>query len=157
MAPLDASPDLLRSIEEIKVLNDSDLHALDGPLWYRGNVVCSELIEYDKLSRSLEVIGADRVVVGHTPTPGRKVLERLDGRLIQIDTGMLSNYYGGSANALIIDDSGVTAVNQDGETRVAPAPHPRNVGTLLVVGLGARVRLPLLFLLGVPVRVRVSR
>lgn len=127
--PLDASMDLLRSLDAIKELNESDLHSLEGPLWYRGNVVCSELIEYDKLSATLDAIGADRVVVGHTPTPGRTVVERMNGKLIEIDTGMLSNYYGGSANALIIDDSGMSVVNQDGETRVTPTPHPRNVGT----------------------------
>lgn len=126
--PLNASPDLLKSLDAIKELNDSDLHSLDGPLWYRGNVVCSELIEYDKLTATLDAIGADRVVVGHTPTPGRTILERLDGKLIEIDTGMLSDYYGGSANALIIDESGMSVVNQDGTTRVSPQPHPRNVG-----------------------------
>jgi hypothetical protein len=127
--PLNAPLELLGSLSAIKKLNDSDLHSLDGPLWYRGNVVCSELIEYDKLSATLEVIGADRVVVGHTPTPGRVVLERMGGKLIEIDTGMLSNYYGGSANALIIDETGLSVVNQDRKTRVSPALHPRNVGT----------------------------
>ena len=128
MPGLDASADLLQSIEAAKKLNASRLHDLDGPLWYRGNVVCSELIEADKLAGVLEKINADRVVIGHTPTPGRQVLERLDGRIIEIDTGMLNNYYGGSANALVIDANGVSAVNQDG-TIAAARPHPRNVGT----------------------------
>ena len=128
MPGLDASADLLQSIEAVKKLNGSRLHDLDGPLWYRGNVVCSELIEADKLAGALEAIGADRVVIGHTPTPGRQVLERLDGRIIEIDTGMLNAYYGGSANALVIDADGVSAVNQDG-TMAAARPHPRNVGT----------------------------
>ena len=128
MPPLEISADVLKSIDTVKKLNDSDLHSLDGPLWYRGNVVCSELIEYDKLTTTLEAIGADRVVVGHTPTPGRTVLSRLDGKLIEIDTGMLNNYYGGSANALVIDESGLSVVNQDGVTVVEPKPHPRSVG-----------------------------
>ena len=128
MPGLDTSADVLQSIEAVKKLNGSRLHDLDGPLWYRGNVVCSELIEADKLAGALEAIGANRVVIGHTPTPGRQVLERLDGRIIEIDTGMLNAYYGGSANALVIDADGVSAVNQDG-TMVAARPHPRNVGT----------------------------
>ncbi len=128
MPPLEISADVLKSIETVKQLNDSDLHSLDGPLWYRGNVVCSELIEHDKLTATLDAIGADRVVVGHTPTPGRTVLSRLEGKLIEIDTGMLNNYYGGSANALVIDESGMSVVNQDGETVVEPRPHPRSVG-----------------------------
>lgn len=128
MPGLDTSADVLQSIDAVKKLNGSSLHDLDGPLWYRGNVVCSELIEADKLAGALEAIGADRVVIGHTPTPGRQVLERLDGRIIEIDTGMLNNYYGGSANALVIDTDGVSAVNQDG-SMAAAKPHPRNVGT----------------------------
>ena len=129
MPSLDTSAEVLRSIDIVKALNDSDLHALDGPLWYRGNVVCSELIEADKLAGVLQAIGANRVVIGHTPTPGRNVLERLDGQVIEIDTGMLNNYYGGSANVLIIDDSGLSVVNQDNQVVTVPAPHPRNVGS----------------------------
>ncbi|MDJ0813317.1 MAG: metallophosphoesterase [Woeseiaceae bacterium] len=128
MPGLDTSVDVLQSIEAVKKLNGSSLNALDGPLWYRGNVVCSELIEDDKLAGALEAIGADRVVIGHTPTPGRQVLERLDGKIIQIDTGMLNNYYGGSANALVIDADGVSAVNQDGTINAAKR-RPRSVGT----------------------------
>ena len=126
---IDTSAEILQAIDAVKVLNESNLHALDGPLWYRGNVVCSELIEADKLAGSLQAIGATRVVIGHTPTPGRRVLERLDGQIIEIDTGMLHNYYGGSANALVIDDTGVSVINQDSETVVAPVRHPREVGS----------------------------
>ena len=129
MPPLDSSAEVLKAIDVVKVLNDSNLYSLNGPLWYRGNVVCSELIEVDKLSGALEAIGANRVVIGHTPTPGRRVLERLNGQIIEIDTGMLNNYYGGSANALIIDDAGVSVVNQDNETVAAPVEHPREVGS----------------------------
>lgn len=129
MPPLETSADILKSIDVVKVLNDSDLHSLDGPLWYRGNVVCSELIEADKLDGALAAIGADRVVIGHTPTPGRRVLERLDGQIIEIDTGMLNNYYGGSANVLVIEDAGLSVINQDNETVAVPVRHPRNVGT----------------------------
>ena len=128
MPALDTTAEVLQSIEIVKRLNASRLHDLEGPLWYRGNVVCSELIEADKLAGALEAIGANRVVIGHTPTPGRQVLERLDGQIIEIDTGMLNNYYGGSANVLVIDAEGVSAVNQDGSTAMAK-PHPRSVGT----------------------------
>jgi len=127
--PLREKNNLFKAMEAVGKLNDSDLHSLQGPLWYRGNVVCSELIEVDKLAGSLKAIGATRVVIGHTPTPGRRVLERLDGQIIEIDTGMLNNYYGGSANALIIDQDGVSVVNQSNGEVLTPAPHPRNVGS----------------------------
>jgi len=129
MLPLDTQADVLEAIAAVKKLNASNLHSLDGPLWYRGNVVCSELVESDKLAAVLQAIDARRVVIGHTPTPGRRVLERLDGRIIEIDTGMLNNYYGGSANVLIIDSSGVSVVNEHSDEVVEPAPHPRNVGS----------------------------
>jgi len=129
MPPLETSAEVLRSIDVVKALNESDLHSLQGPLWYRGNVVCSELIEADKLAGALRAINADRVVIGHTPTPGRQVLERLDGRVIEIDTGMLNNYYGGSANVLIIDDSGLSVVNQEDPVVAVPVRHPRKVGS----------------------------
>jgi len=107
----------------------SDVHALDGPFWYRGNVMCSERVEEEKLNNALQAIGADRVVIGHTPTPNRRVLERIDGRIIEIDTGMLNNYYGGSANVLTIDSNGILVINQDAEKTSVPEPHPRRVGS----------------------------
>jgi len=128
MPPLDTSAVVLKSIEAVKTLSPSNLHSLNGPLWYRGNVVCSELIEVDKLAGTLQAINATRVVIGHTPTPGRRVLERLNGKIIEIDTGMLNNYYGGSASVLIIDQDSVSVVNQSGTEVLAPVPHPRKVG-----------------------------
>jgi hypothetical protein len=125
----DANAEINEAAAAIKALNDSDLNSLSGPLWYRGNIVCSELIEADKLAAALEAIDANRVVIGHTPTPGRRVLERIDGRIIEIDTGMLNAYYGGSANALIIDQDGISAINQDGGDESTPGPHPRAVGS----------------------------
>ena len=125
----DAPEGIESARQEFLSLSASDVHALDGPLWYRGNVMCSERVEEDKLNRVLQRIGANRVVIGHTPTPNRRVLERMDGRIIEIDTGMLNNYYGGSANALVIDSNGTLVVNQDGGKAGAPAPHPRRVGS----------------------------
>ena len=127
-APLDASPDLLRSIENVKALNESDIHAANGPLWYRGNVSCSALIEADRLEEVLASIGARRVVIGHTPTNGRRILERFDGTVIEVDTGMLNSYYKGSGNAVVIEGDSVSVVNESGTESLAPVSHPRRVG-----------------------------
>ncbi|MDH3613980.1 MAG: metallophosphoesterase [Gammaproteobacteria bacterium] len=126
--PLDTQVDVLQAIKAVQKLNDSNLHALDGPLWYRGNVVCSELVEADKIAATLQAIDATRVVVGHTPTPGRRVLERLDGRVIEIDTGMLNDYYGGKASVLIIDRGQLAVITENDSEPVLPLPHPRAVG-----------------------------
>jgi hypothetical protein len=117
--------DALSTVEE---LSESAMFTSDGPLWYRGTVACSAIIEEQSLDATLRAIGAERVVVGHTPTPSRRVLERLDGRVIEVDTGMLNFYYKGSGNALVIDGGELLVFNQSGADPYAPITHPRRVG-----------------------------
>jgi len=116
------------AIATVKELADSAMFTSDGPLWYRGNVACSAIIEEQSLDATLQAIGAERVVIGHTPTPNRRVLERLDGRVIEVDTGMLNFYYKGSGNALVIDDGELLVFNQSGADPYPPIAHPRRVG-----------------------------
>jgi len=125
---LNETPAVLEAIRIAKRLGQSDLFDPDGPLWYRGNVACGGLIEEYRLEAALAVLGAERVVVGHTPTPNRRVLQRFDGRIIEIDTGMLNFYYKGSGNALVLDGNTVSVVNQSGDGPVSPIAHPRSVG-----------------------------
>ncbi|MGI9236296.1 MAG: metallophosphoesterase [Woeseiaceae bacterium] len=129
MPALDESPAVLDAIDTARRLTDSELFDAAGPLWYRGSVSCGGLIEEHRLDDALAAIGATRVVVGHTPTPTRSVLQRFDGRLIEIDTGMLNFYYRGSGHALVLQGDDVSVVNQSGEGQTVPALHPRSVGT----------------------------
>lgn len=124
----DQLPEVKEAIETIIELDDSEIQGPDGPLWYRGNVACSALTEIDKLDAVFAAIGARRVVIGHTPTATRSVLQRLDGRVIEIDTGMLTAAYKGSGNALVITGDSMTVVNESGATSDGPVPHPRSVG-----------------------------
>ena len=126
---LDKTAGVIDAVATVKRLGDSELFDSDGPLWYRGNVSCGDLIEEPRVLAALAAIDADRVVVGHTPTPNRKVLQRFDGRLIEIDTGMLNTHYRGSGNALVLDGETVSVLNQHAKDFVVPASHPRNVGT----------------------------
>ncbi|MBT8092133.1 MAG: metallophosphoesterase [Gammaproteobacteria bacterium] len=126
---LDEEDAVIGAIATVKRLSDSQLFDTFGPLWYRGNVACSALIEEQRLSSALQVIGANRVVVGHTPTPTRGVLQRFGGRLIEIDTGMLADYYKGSGNALVLAGDSVTVLNQSGGEPLQPTDHPRFLGT----------------------------
>jgi len=128
MPAVNADASLLESVTAVRKLNGSDLHAANGPLWYRGNVACSRVVEEGRLQAALAAIGADRVVIGHTPTPGRRVLERFGGDIIEIDTGMLNARYGGSGNALIIEGERLSVVNQSSAEALTPKPHPRQVG-----------------------------
>ncbi|MCI0517919.1 MAG: metallophosphoesterase, partial [Woeseiaceae bacterium] len=114
------------AIATVIALNESEIHGIEGPLWYRGNVACGPLTENDKLDRALAAIGARRVVIGHTPTVTRRVLQRLDGRVIEIDTGMLTSAYKGSGNALVIAGDSLVVVNESGATSDGPVPHPQS-------------------------------
>jgi hypothetical protein len=114
--------------ETVIALNRSEIHGPNSPLWYRGTVGCNELSESDSLEAAFDRIGADRVVIGHTPTVTRQVLQRMSGRVIEIDTGMLSASYKGSGNALIIEGDTLTVVNESGRTTSPPMQHPRRVG-----------------------------
>jgi hypothetical protein len=118
----------LQAIATAKRLNDSELLAPGGPLWYRSNATCPTIIEEDRLETALDAIGVERLVVGHTPTPNREVLQRFDGRLIEVDTGMLHFYYKGIGHALILEGDSTTVVDQTGVTGQVPEAHPRHVG-----------------------------
>ena len=109
-------------------LDDSPIHGSDGPLWYRGTTSCNRLIEGDGLNAALGRVGATRIVNGHSTTVTRSVQQRMDGRIIEIDTGMLKASYEGSGNALVIEDGRFSVVNQDGTSNLTPVPHPMHVG-----------------------------
>jgi hypothetical protein len=130
--PLDEArpPAVQAAIDAVIRLSDDAIHDPEGPLWYRGNVACSPLIANEQLSAALSRIGATRAVIGHTPTPGRGVLQRLDGRVLEIDTGMLHDYYGGKGHALIIEGEDLTVVSESDAVATQPLPHPRRADLL---------------------------
>ncbi len=89
-----------------------------GPLWYRGNVTGTPeaAAEVDRL---LGVWGADRMVVGHTPSlTGIKAL--YGGKVIQADTGA-SSAMGGVRSWLEIGAAGIVA-HDSGKTTVITPP-----------------------------------
>lgn len=122
------SPDTIAALDRVVSLNESEVHDSGSPLWYRGTVGCSVLTEGDVIAAALDSVGASRVVIGHTPTVTRRVLERFDGRVIEIDTGMLNAAYRGSGFALIIDGQQVSVAQEHSKERTAPVRHPRRVG-----------------------------
>jgi len=120
--------DLAASSQWAVDLSRSPLHGPVGPTWYRGTASCNKLVEGDSLNAALEEVDATRVVIGHTTTITRNVQQRMDGRVIEIDTGMLHSNYRGSGHALVIEDGEVAVVNQDGRTDLSPITHPVRVG-----------------------------
>ena len=117
------------SAQAILKLRESPLHGPEGPTWYRGTAACKSLIEGDGLNAALNRIGATRIVFGHSVTSTRRVQQRMNGRIIEIDTGMLKTSYQGSGNALILEDDMVAVANQDGAAGLSPIPHPGGVGS----------------------------
>jgi Calcineurin-like phosphoesterase len=95
-----------------------------GPLWYRGLALQPEEELAPVLPTILEQMKARAVVVGHsTVLPGR-IVARLDGRIILIDTGMVGGefYKGGVASALEWQGDKLTAIYLDRrEPLAAPA------------------------------------
>jgi len=116
------------AVLNILELGVSPLFRSAGPTWYRGTVTCNNLVEGDALNVALNMVGAKRVVIGHTTTITRQVQQRMNGRIVEIDTGMLKASYEGSGNALIIEDGELSVVNQDGRTGLSPIEHPMRVG-----------------------------
>jgi hypothetical protein len=118
----------LRNAQMAIDLGDTPLYGPEGPTWYRGTASCNSLVEGDSLNAALDVVGAQRVVIGHTPTITRRVQQRMNGQIVEIDTGMLKKNYAGSGHALIIDDGELSVVNQDGTRDLVPIVHPVRVG-----------------------------
>jgi hypothetical protein len=98
-----------------------------GPLWYRGLAEEPEAAFAPEVTNILGLLGARAIVVGHTFPAGFRIVTRFDGRVIQIDTGMLggSFYQGGVGSALEIRGDMLSAIYQTGRERLsAPAPAP---------------------------------
>ena len=127
-AAANQDPAIVAAAAALRGVVDDELLSSDGPLWYRRNVTCPAALERQNLDGVLRALGAERLVVGHTPTPNRQVLQRFDGGLVEIDTGMLNFYYKGMGSALAIDAEGLSVIRQDGAVLDAPLVHERRVG-----------------------------
>ena len=87
----------------------------DGPLWYRGYDQWSEEEGAPKVEKILAAYNATNIIVGHTVQKTARIRPGFGGRIMFIDTGMLSSYYhGGKPSALkISEDRKFTAVYLD--------------------------------------------
>ncbi len=91
----------------------------DGPLWFRGNAKWDEESQTAEVAELLAGIGATHMVGGHTVQRDGHIRTRFGGRVILIDTGMLSSVYeGGRPSALVISDGAFIAIYADGSEEV---------------------------------------
>ena len=88
----------------------------NGPLWFRGFAQWTAEEGEAAIGTVLGRFGVDRAVVGHTPTPSRRITPRFGGRVFLIDTGMLASTYSGRSSALEITDGHVSALYLDERT-----------------------------------------
>ncbi len=131
-ARVNAAPAASADLERFVTLGDSEALGAEGPLWYRGDVYCKPVLEEPTLRRALTALDVSRAVVGHTPTDDRRVHALYDGRVVTLDTGMLSSYYGGRPTALVIEN-GVLSAHYP--ARVEPVATQS--GVLVAYGLTA--------------------
>ncbi|MCJ7557180.1 MAG: metallophosphoesterase [Gammaproteobacteria bacterium] len=106
-----------------------NLFSPGGPLWAREDSLCIPVTVEDTLLAALEKLGATRVVVGHSVTPDHRIGTRMDGKVVMVDTGMLSSVYtGGRASALAVEDGQMYAYYLGEEGRVGVQEQARRLG-----------------------------
>jgi hypothetical protein len=113
--------DLTTGLEQVR---QAPLESLsmseDGPLWYRRLARDDEEAFAPELDRILETVDARAIVIGHTVSENGRIRARFGGRVVQIDTGMLSSVYkGGRPSALEIIADRWTAIYEDGRVPLA--------------------------------------
>ncbi len=96
-----------------------------GPMWDRTFAQAPEAEVCDELGRSLEFVGARRMVVGHTVQEDGKIHTRCDGRIVLIDTG-ISAHYGSHGSALQVVAGDAKALYASGVVDVSdPIVEPK--------------------------------
>jgi hypothetical protein len=91
----------------------------DGPLWYRGLAREEEATFAPEVDKILDAVRARAIVIGHTVSETGRIRPRFNGRIVQIDTGMLTSVYqGGRPSALEIVGNTWTAIYEDGSQKI---------------------------------------
>jgi hypothetical protein len=111
--------DITTGLEELRKAPLSTLSASeDGPLWYRGLARGDDAFE-PQIKTILDALQAHAIVIGHTVAETGRITPRFGGRVVQIDTGMLTEVYkGGRPSALEIEGEKWTAIYEDGRVPI---------------------------------------
>jgi hypothetical protein len=123
-----ANPELAQAAADIAESEQSPVFTAEGPLWYRGTAWCNPNSESLRVDRVLDHYGAERAVLGHTPTPDSLVVQRMGGKVFLIDTGMLAEVYEGNPSAFIETPGEIVAAYAGTPGTRTIGPEPRRVG-----------------------------
>jgi hypothetical protein len=107
-------------------LEEAFIFGNDSPIWYRGNAYCHPYAESFNTERLLKRTGASQVVIGHTPDP-RGAIQRLDGQVLRLDTGMLNAVYRGVPTAYVQEGSDSWLHYVGGDKRAQPMVTERSI------------------------------
>jgi hypothetical protein len=121
--PADADPALAEAARRVVAWEREALPGIRGPMWYRGLALCRPVLEQDVVDAAVARHGVARIAMGHTVAPRLHPTLRLDGRALQLDTGMLRSVYRGFGNAVTIEQGKLAVVREDGQ-RAAPWTDP---------------------------------
>jgi hypothetical protein len=91
-------------------------------MWYRGYAQAEEAALDAPVTATLAANGVSRIVVAHTPQITGRITPRLGGRIVLIDTGMLTSVYKGRPSALEFSAGQLTAIYEDGRRPLEDAP-----------------------------------
>ena len=114
--------ELLKLAAEVVKIGDWHLLKENGPLWYRGYAAAPEAALREPVAAFFARNDISRIVVGHTPTTERRIVVRLGGSIVVIDTGMLATAYKGRASALEIAGTQLTAIYTDARVPLETRP-----------------------------------
>jgi hypothetical protein len=111
-----ARAELAALVPGARIPDDALVADPNGPLWYRGLVDEASPVPSQEVTAILQTLSARAIVVGHTSVPTHKILVSQEGRVVQVDTGMLGGtfYPGGVPAALEIRGGTWTAVYEGG-------------------------------------------
>lgn len=117
----------LREAQEITGLSKWAVVEPEGPVWFRGYASWPEAETTAQVHDFLDGLKVARIVIGHTQAADRRMRTRYDGRVVMIDTGMLTSYYMGEPTALEIAGGRLKAIYRDREVELTPntAAMPR--------------------------------
>jgi len=128
---LDKRPAWFNDVLDLFEAQKAGIFTSKGPLWYRGTSKCHIYCESFNTERFLKNVTAERVVIGHTPTGNHQAVERMDGLVIRLDTGILKDYYKGQASALILEKKALHVHYQGNTNKIIPMQEQRSLSRKL--------------------------